>query len=648
VIDESVLWVCSVPIDNTSYPYSSPVQPPKNWRKIRDSSRKDPNNDSNSTSFLGRLGKKLFFLVLFAFAGVGASVVIAIISIGVLVNKLGSIETIADDPLPNKMVLTLSLNEEPPETTDSRGLMNLIDREPGLQDIISTIDAAANDKRITALAFRLDSPHVSLATAQEIRGAVKRFRASGKPAYVFSLSYGDIVGGTSDYYLAAGFDQIWMQPTGVVGITGMRIENPYFGGLLERNGVAYQVIAREEYKSAMENMTLRQMSPAATQMMESLLDSLFQQIVTDIAQDRKLDAEKVRTLINTAPITDELAAKSGLVDRLGYRDELLAILDKLGETTDFAHYSRAVRSEMHQKLEQSTDPQIALISGEGVILEGADGKNTPLGRGMEIEDIVESIEAASTDPKIKAIILRLNTPGGSPTASEYLRRALVQAKNRGKPVIVSMGAVTASGGYWIASGATKIVAQPATLTGSIGVISGKPNLRGVSDQYRVGWTSLGRGDNAGLGSLSRPYTWQEKNKMESIIDDSYQAFLDRVAEGRKIDRVTASSLAKGRVWSGEQALKNGLVDALGGIDVAVDLARKTINLDDKTKILLVPYADHGHTINSLFDLLDELGVAILAPALVQSMQQVLGPEITSILSDNGRPQARMTMPSPQY
>ena len=638
-----------MPIDHSSYPPSSPIQEPPNWRHRRAAVYQKTKKEPDEGGWIFRIGKGLFFLVIFLLAGLGASIVVTIASIGVLINKIDHFETMADDPLPNKIVLGLSLNEDPEEAAGSRHIFSLLDHNPGLHDIVSAIDAAANDRRVSSLALRLDSPRLSLASAQEVRDAVKRFRAAGKPAYVFSLSYGDLIGGTSDYYLASAFDNIWMQPTGVLGITGLRIEGPYFGGLLERLGVSYQVIAREEYKSAMENMTLRQMSPPARQMMESLMDNLFQQIIRDIASDRKLEPKKLANLIDNAPLTDAESMKSGLVDRLGYRDELLRTLEKNGEIVDISLYNRSIRAELSKKLEKSTAPQIALISGDGIILEGADGKNTPLGRGMAIEDIADALEAASTDPKIRAIILRLNTPGGSPNASEYLRRAIVQAQGSGKPVIVSMGAVTASGGYWIASAASKIVAQPATFTGSIGVISGKPTVKKLSDQYQVGWTSISRGANAELGSLSRPYTWQERAKMESMIDDSYQAFLERVAEGRKMDKAAVRTLAKGRVWSGDQALKNGLVDALGGVDVAVQVAKKTIGLDEKATVFLLPYPDHDQSLKTVFDFLDDLGVRVLTPAIIQGLSHILAPGILSGLSAySGGKSAIMPTPSHLY
>lgn len=602
---------------------NSPIKAPQDWRQKRLKSTAD----SSAPSHLKRVLRAVMVLILIGFAGIGVCTFMTLMSIGVLIRNIDNIETAASDPLPGEMALSVTLDEDPDNDSSRKHLFNLFHRENGLYDLVSAIDHAATDPRVKTLMVRLNNPHISMASAQELRDAIKRFRASGKQAHIFTLSFGDIIGGTSDYYLATAFDKIWMQPTGVLGITGLHIDNPYFGGLLQKLGVTYDVVAREEYKSAMENLTLRQMSPASIQMMNSLLDNVFGQIINDIAKDRKLSPDAVRGYINNAPLTDKIAVKSGLIDRLGYRDEILATVAKDLKLVDVDDYATHQRTEEEKKLETSNNPQIALISGSGVIMEGADGKATSLGRGMEIEDIAEALDTAIGDTKIRAVVLRLNTPGGSPAASEYLRREIVRVRNAGKPVIISMGSVTASGGYWIASGGTKMVAQPGTLTGSIGVISGKPNIAALSAKYNVGWTSLTRGDNAGMASLARPYSQREHDKIESVIEDAYQSFLDRVAEARHIDKKTARSLAKGRVWTGQQALDNGLVDALGGIDVALKMAKQAAGMDEKAKIDVVAYPNETASLKSVIGMIKDLGVMSIAPMIIESLQQNLSSEL---------------------
>lgn len=628
-----------MPID---YPPNghSPIHKPTGWKPPRLQQRFGAAEQPKS-SLAKRIWRGLFIVGILALAGLGATTLVTLMGLSVLVNNLDRIDSMAEDPLPDQITLALTLNNDPDNHDQRPRLTRLFDHDPELAEILRALDTAMVDKRVKGLLVRLNNPSMSLATAQELRDAVKRFRTSGKTAQIFTTSFGEIGGGMSDYYLATAFDKIWLQPTGVVGITGLHMEGPYFGGLLEKLGVSYQVITREEYKSAMENMSLRQMSPPAREMMNSLLDDIFSQIVDGIAADRKLTPAQVRALIDDAPIMDRIAVKSGLVDQLGYRDEVLAQAPKDTEIVDIASYHAHLTMESDGDGHPEKHPKIALINGYGVIMEGADGRATPLGRGMEIEEIADAMDSASEDPEVRAIILRLNTPGGSPTASEYLRRTIIRAKNAGKPVIVSMGEVTASGGYWIASAATKIVAQPGTLTGSIGVVAGKPTIAKLSDKYQVGWTSISRGENAALGTLIRPYTAPERRKIESIIDNSYQSFLERVAEGRKMDKAAVRALAKGRVWTGRQAHQNGLVDALGGIDVAIAQARIAMGTDANARIDVVPWPGEEHGLRSLIDMAKSLGVMAIAPIIAESFYTSIEATITDHLNSISGIQARM-------
>jgi protease IV len=534
-------------------------------------------------------------VVVFLFAGVGLMVVAGFFALS---SQLRSIDAEAKPVLPSQIQLSMALTEGMPETRLGSGIAGLFKKVPTITEFVQALDAAAKDERVTGLVMRIEPVPMSMAQVQEMRSAIKRFRAAGKRAEAFSFSLGDFAGGTAPYYLASAFDQIWLQPVGSVAINGMSIESPFVADLMKRYHVKFQAIAREEYKSAMAMYTDSDMSDAQREAMDQLLGDIYDQLVEDIAADRNLTPESVRALIDNAPLTAEEALEGGLIDHIGYRDEFLAA--QKGEPVSLYAYSRQLEQPVANR------NGIGLIHASGPIVQGADGDASALGVTMPIQRINDALEQAIEDPDILAVVIRLDSPGGSPAASEFVRRAIARLSESGKPVVISMASVAASGGYWIASGADALVAEPGTITGSIGVISGKPDLSEFWKEWDVNWARIQRGENADISTINKPFDEKGLATANRQIDDIYHNFLERVAESRGFSVEEARALAKGRVWSGRQAFQIGLVDELGGIDTA--FAKATAAAGKKEgETVLVEYPRAASRLETAFRLISELG-----------------------------------------
>lgn len=560
-------------------------------------------------------------------AGIGLLLVVALVGLTMGLKELREATPIAPS-MPDSIVLSMALTKPLAETRLSSGLSGLLDKNPTVTEFVRTLDAAGKDPRVKGLIMRIEPVPMSLATVQEMRDAIQRFRKTGKFARAFSLSLGDFTGGTGPYYLASAFDQIWLQPIGSLALTGIGMELPFAAKLLHRFHINFEAITREEYKSAMAHFTDEHISAPQKQAMDEMLDDMFGQLVDDIAKARNLDADTVRALIDKAPLSADSALEAGLIDHVGYRDEFLK--DLPDTAVSLIRYYRQVEAK------PAHGNGIALIEAAGPIVQGADRESAVLGGVMRIQQVVDALNDAAEDPDIIAVVLRLDSPGGSPAASEYVRHAVEQVKDAGKPVVVSMGRVAASGGYWIASGAGTLVAEPGTITGSIGVVSGKPDLSGFWAAYDVNWAELMRGENAGLSSSNQPFSKHGLATANQQIDGLYHQFLERVAESRGFSVEEARALAKGRVWTGRQAFQIGLVDALGGLDVAFDKAAAAAGTTTD-KAVLVRYPETGNRIETAIQLLNELGgitqglgtlskLSTLAeqsgvPALVDALQQ---------------------------
>ncbi len=500
-----------------------------------------------------------------------------------------------EKPLAERNVLLVDLTQSLPEGPSGDGIERiLLGEQTSLRDVLDALERAGNDPRIGGLVARLGDGAVGTAQAQELRDAIAAFRAKGKFAFGYADSFGELGSGMRSYYLATAFDEIWLQPVGEVGIVGLRAEMPFFRGALDKLGIEPRFDHREEFKTAMNTLTETKMTPAHREETDLLLRSVYGQMVTGIAEGRRLDQPRVRSLVDQGPFTADQALDAHLIDHVGYRDDAVAVARvRAGENASLVSLQRYLDSagRPHQ-----SGPTVAVIYGTGLITRG-DSSNSPLsGSGvMGADSVTRAFRQAAEDASVRAILFRIDSPGGSATASETIWREVVRAKEAGKPVVVSMGNVAGSGGYYVAAGVDKIVAEPATLTGSIGVVGGKVLLGGLSEKLGITWDASEIGRNAGIDSIVDDFTPQERERFERSLDYVYDIFKARVAAGRKLGADAVEEIAKGRVWTGEDAKTRGLVDALGGFDTALALAKQAAGLAADSDVTLKTFPPPSDT-----------------------------------------------------
>ena len=448
---------------------------------------------------------------------------------------------------------------------------------PVLRDLVDAIDRAAGDERVKGLVARVGAAPIGLAQIQELRQAVTRFRQAGKFTVAWSETFGEGGGGNGAYYLATAFDEIWMLPSGDLGLTGLIYESPFIKGTLDMLGVTPRMDQRYEYKNAMNTFTEKSYTAPHREAMQRLADSQFDQIVKGIAERRGKSLDQVRALIDKGPFLGEETVEAGLVDRLAYRDEVYAAArERAGEKAELlypaVYLERAGRP--HDKGET-----IALIYGIGGVTRGKSQFSPVTGQAAMGSDTVSAaFRAALADKKVKAIIFRVDSPGGSYVASDAIWRETVRARDKGIPVIVTMGNVAGSGGYFVAMAAKKIIAQPGTITGSIGVLGGKMLTREMWAKLGVTFDGVTTAANAEMYSSHYDYSDYGWQRHEQWLDRVYQDFTSKVAEGRNLPVEKVLEIAKGRIWTGEDALQIGLVDEVGGYAEALRSAREAAGL----------------------------------------------------------------------
>jgi protease IV len=490
--------------------------------------------------------------------------------------------------LPGRIVLEVDLTGGLADAPSDNPLLRILSgSETTMRDFLEALDIAAKDARVKGLVARLGGDDLGIAETQQVRDAIAAFRASGKFAVAFADSFGEFGPGTRPYYLATAFDQIWLQPLGSVGLTGLYSDVPFFRATLDLLGIVPQFDHREQFKTAANSLTETGMTPAHREEVEGLIASLGGQIVAGIAAGRKLAPAAVRAAIDRGPLLDREALRAGLVDRLGYRDEAVAAARR--RAGDGARLVR-LASYLDAAGPPPGGPRIALIYGSGLIVRGR-GSGTPLSGAAEMpaDDVVRAFRDAARDPKVRAILFRINSPGGSVVAAETIWRAVVEAQRQGKPVIVSMGDVAGSGGYYVAAPAEKIVAEPATLTGSIGVLAGKLVVSGLLQKLGITTDSAQLGANAAMFSATQGFSAAGQARLEAFLDADYEGFKAHVATGRHLSAGAVEAAAKGRVWTGEEAKALGLVDALGGYRTALSLARQAAKIPANAPVDLAVY-----------------------------------------------------------
>ncbi len=479
--------------------------------------------------------------------------------------------------VPARTVVELDLERPLAEYAPSDPLASLLQtRRIMLRDVLEGLARARDDDRVVAFVARIGSAPAGLGQLQELRDAVADFRAGGKPAVAFSETFGEFGPGNGAYYLASAFGEVYLQPSGDVGLTGVLAEVPFVRGTLDKLGVVPRFGARGEYKNAVNTFTERGFTAPHREATARLVESQFGQIVRGIAAARGLGEDAVRALVDRAPLSAQEALDAKLVDGLAYRDQMFAKLAGGGPEPE--------RMSLARYLERAGRPEaggtvVALIHGVGAVHRGRSRVDPLSGDvAMGSDTVTAAFRAAVDDDRVRAILFRIDSPGGSYVASDSIWREVSHARAAGKPVVVSMGNVAASGGYFVAIPADKIVAQPGTVTGSIGVFAGKMLSAGLWDKLGVTFDDVQVGRNATMWSGLHDYTAAERLRFDAALNRIYDDFTGKVAAGRRMPIEEVRKIAKGRVWTGEDAFARGLVDALGGYPEALRQVRTVLGV----------------------------------------------------------------------
>ncbi|MBV9420866.1 MAG: signal peptide peptidase SppA [Alphaproteobacteria bacterium] len=505
---------------------------------------------------------------------VGAFNALAMIVAGIIIFVVALVvwALLAGDGLPGNMVLALDLRE--PLQDSSNATFNFGSPPVTVMDIVLALDAAERDNRVKGVMMRVGTANLSIAQAEEITAAVRKFRKSGK--FVIAQSGGFFASGLGDYLTASSADQIWMQPKAPFTAAGEGGAGIFLRGLFDKINADPQIVKRSDYKSAADQYMEKNMTPADREQLTRLMQSWYDAATSGVAAARHLTREKIAAAFEASPQFTENALAAGLVDKIGYEDDALAAATaragdgaKLTPMKDFVRVAK-------DRGDYGFGTKIALIQASGEILDGTSSGGGLFDQTEEIrgDDLSKAIRAATADKDVKAIILRVDSPGGSVTASDQILHAVRKAQAAGKPVVVSMGGLAASGGYYISLSANRIVAQPGTITGSIGVLTGKVSINRSLALIGVGTDTVGVGRNALFNSEFQPFTPDQLAAVNHEADMIYADFTAKVAAGRHLPLTVVQGIAKGRVWSGADAQRVRLVDELGGFWTAVDATRK--------------------------------------------------------------------------
>jgi protease-4 len=556
--------------------------------------------------------------------------------------------------VPNGCVLELDLQSVPSETSSFDPLAMLSGITGGnrpllLREAVAAIHRAAGDPRVAGLIARIQLPAAAPGPVQELRAAIAAFTAV-KP----SLAWAETYPGTLSYYLASAFGEVWMQPSGTVGLIGFATNAMFLRDALGKAGIEAQFVARGEYKSAVNLFTQNGYTDAHREADTALVQSLYGQVRQAVAESRNIEPAAVDALADRAPLLRDDAVTGGLVDRIGFRDEAYArIAQNVGaegvspESGDadadpgesdapprlyLARYARATAgggSPLPGLPGRKSRSTIAVVTLAGSIVSGRGGPQVlPIGNSSAGADtIAAALREAAADDDVAAIVLRVDSPGGSVTGSETIWREVVRARKAGTPVVASMGGVAASGGYYVSMSADAIVANPGTITGSIGVLTGKLVARDLKDRLGVGSDGVRTNANADAWSIDAPFTPEQHAQVEAEADLFYDDFVARVAQGRNLTVEAVDEVARGRVWTGADALSRGLVDELGGLRTAIRRAKVLAGIDEDDEVKVVNYPG-----SSLRDMLrPRQSSAPAAASLPDAVGALLGRSVVGIL-----------------
>ncbi|MBD2464335.1 signal peptide peptidase SppA [Oscillatoria sp. FACHB-1407] len=501
--------------------------------------------------------------------------------------------------------LSLNITDTPPGTYSTGAIEQVLagdsEQQIAFREVLNALEAAATDDRIVGLYLynSVNPSAAGFANLTEIRQALQTFQESGKPILAYEMQWTE-----RDYYLTSVADTVMLNPAGVMELNGFKSETAFFAEALEKYGIGIQVTRVGEYKSAVEPFIRSDRSPADRQQIQKLLTDLWGEFLQSVAKSRELTPQALQAVANEDGLLLASEAESaGLVDRLAYPDEAIAELRKLTEEEEAAAEEDFRQISLPEYAATVTpEPsgfsmnEVALVYVEGDIVSGEGGDGLIGG-----DFFAEEIRKLRLDENVKAIVLRVNSPGGSATASDLVARE-IQLTTEVKPVIVSMGNLAASGGYQIATHATKIYALPSTITGSIGVFGLLPNVQAIANNNGITWDVVKTGQYADIQTITRPRTPAEMAIVQRITDQFYTRFLDTVAESRSLPRQRVAEIAQGRVWSGIEAQRIGLVDEIGGLEEAIQAAAETAELGDDWRLEEYPRSNlfEAELLDSLF------------------------------------------------
>ena len=522
------------------------------------------------------------FLVRFL-AVIGALAIVYVIVIAVML-------TGRKPHVPGKAILEVNLEQPMVEYVPNQPFVQVMMKDRlVLRDVVDALDRAADDSRVAGLVARVGSERMGMAEVQEIREAVLRFRAKKKFAVAFAETFGEVGPGNKSYYLATAFDHIYLQPSGDIGLTGLMLESPFISGTLQKLGLPFHGDHRYEYKSALNTFTEKKYTPAEREENTAILNSWFTQMQEGICNARGIPKDQWQSLVDHGPYLGKEGLDAKLVDGLAYRDEVYDQAKKnAGGGAQFLYLTKYLEGAGRPHQSGKT---VALIYGVGAVQRGKSNFDALTGGGSMGSDTVTAAFGAAIDDKdVKAILFRVDSPGGSYVASDAIWREVMRARKAGKPVIVSMGDLAGSGGYFVAMDADKIVAQPGTITASIGVLGGKFLSSGFWKKIGLSWDQVHQGANAAIWTSTSDYSPQEWARFEAWLDRVYADFTTKVADGRHLPKDKVLQVAKGRIWSGSDAKNLGLVDDLGGFDEAISLVKKAIGVSpaEDVKIEVFP------------------------------------------------------------
>jgi protease IV len=536
--------------------------------------------------------------------GVLVGVMVAVVAIVIIALVIGRLAASKQPTIAANSVLVLALEGDVPEVPPVDIPLPFIESQgvPTVRDVWASLRAAARDNRIKAIVLQPRHLAVGWGKLQEFREELAAFKRSGKPLYALLRSPG-----SREYYLASAADKIFLSPEDMLDVKGFLVEAMYFKNALDKLGINMQVDHIGRYKDAGDIFTKTGMSPETREVLNQVLDQLYNEFCSTVGQGRHKSADEMKALVDQGPFISSKAKASGLVDEIGYEDQVYADLKKrVGRElnkTSIKSYFRAVPNR---------GDRIAMLVGEGDIQRGEpDNAFTSTGV-ISSGAFAKTIRQVRNDGSIKGVILRVNSPGGDASASDEILHEL-QLLSRAKPLVVSMSDLAASGGYFISATCDPIVSYPDTITGSIGVLYLKPNVHDLYNKLGIQEDLLTRGKLAEIDSESQPLSDAGRQKLHESIEATYVSFVSKVAAARKKTYAQVDPLAQGRVWMGSQALQNGLIDQLGGLNRAIAMVRQRANLSAAGETNLVMYPPR----RTLFEILTSSSTDSLADAMVE-------------------------------